>query len=264
MVIHINLEHLCNDLRRFWDLETIGITPNQQKPLTAGDSQILQEFHNSYHIEHGRRIVCLPKKNMCDLSLNRDTAERRFRTLQTRLQQDDALRTICEEQMLDHVMKEQVELAPTTESLTGVFYLPHHAVKKERRGKIRWRIVFNVSSSEGNSPSLNDVLEMGPILLSEVLATLLHFRGHSVAVIGDIKQAFLQLSLDRRDRDLTRFIWYRISKDDKGKHYTTHEVVTYRSTRLPFGLTCSPFPLSATARELATMCREEYPNAAPC
>ena len=263
MVIHINLEHLCNDLRRFWDLETIGITPNQQKPLTAGDSQILQEFHNSYHIEHSRRIVCLPKKNMCDLSLNRDTAERRFRTLQTRLQQDDALRTICEEQMLDHVMKEQVELAPTTESLTGVFYLPHHAVKKERRGKIRWRIVFNVSSSEGNSPSLNDVLEMGPILLSEVLATLLHFRGHSVAVIGDIKQAFLQLSLDRRDRDLTRFFWYRISKDDKGNHYTTHEVVTYRFTRLPFGLTCSPFLLSATVRELATMCREEYPNAAP-
>jgi len=165
--------------------------------------------------------------------------------------------------MLDHVMKEQVELAPTTESLTGVFYLPHHAVKKERRGKIRWRIVFNVSSSEGNSPSLNDVLEMGPILLSEVLATLLHFRGHSVAVIGDIKQAFLQLSLDRRDRDLTRFFWYRISKDDKGNHYTTHEVVTYRFTRLPFGLTCSPFLLSATVRELATMCREEYPNAAP-
>jgi len=33
-------------------------------------------------------------------------------------------------------MKEQVELAPTTENSTGVFYLPHHAVKKERRGKI--------------------------------------------------------------------------------------------------------------------------------
>jgi len=139
---------------------------------------------------------------MCDLSLNRDTAGRRFHTLQKRLQQDGTLRTIYEEQILDHVMKEQVELAPTTENSTGVFYLPHHAVKQERRGKIKWRIDFDASSGEGNSPSLNDVFEMGPNLLPEVLATLLRFRGHPVAVIGDIQEAFHQLSLDRRDRDL--------------------------------------------------------------
>jgi len=70
--------------------------------------------------------------------------------------------------MLDHVVKQQVELAPTTEESTGMFYLPHHVVKKERHGKIKWRIVFDASSSEGNSPSLNDVLEMGPNLLPEV------------------------------------------------------------------------------------------------
>jgi len=116
MVNHINLEHLDNDLRRFWDLQTIGITPNQQKPLTAKDFQILKEFRNSYRIEDGRRVVRLPKKNMCDLSSNRDTEERRFRTLQKRIQQDDALRTIYKEQMLNHVVKEQVELAPTTEN----------------------------------------------------------------------------------------------------------------------------------------------------
>jgi hypothetical protein len=65
---------------------------------------------------------------MCDLSPNRDTAERRLRALQKRLQQDNALRTIYKEQMLDHLVKEQLELAPTTENSTGVFYLPHHAV----------------------------------------------------------------------------------------------------------------------------------------
>ena len=142
---------------------------------------------------------------MCHLSLNRDTAGRRFHTLQKRLQQDGTLRTIYEEQILDHVMKEQVELAPTTENLTGVCYLPHHAVKKERCVEIKWRIVSDASSSEGNCPSLNDIFEMGPNLLPEVLATLLCFRGYPVAVIGDIKQAFPQLSLDQKDRDLTSF-----------------------------------------------------------
>jgi hypothetical protein len=159
---------------------------------------------------------------MCDLSLNRDTAERRFRTLQKRLQQDEALRTIYEEQALDNVVKEPVQLAPTTENSTGVFYLPHLPVKKERRWKIKWRIVFDASPSEGNSPSLNEVLEMGPNPLPEVLATLLRFRGHPEAIIGDIQQAFLQLSLDRKDRDLTRFLWYRIFKDDIGNRYTTN------------------------------------------
>jgi hypothetical protein len=262
MVNHVTLQHSDDDLRKFWDLETIGIMPCQETPLTAAGSDILQQFHDSYCIEDGRRVVRLPKKNVCDLSPNRVNAERRFRTLQRRLQQDDALRAIYEEQMLDHVRKQHVELTPHTEEATGMFYLPHHVVKKERRGKIKWRIVFDASSSESNSPSLNDVLEMGPNLLPEVFATLLRFREHPVAVIGDIQQAFLQLSLDRKDRDLTRFLWYRISQDDKGNYYTTNEVVTYRFTRLAFGLTCSPFLLSATVRELAAMRREEYPNAA--
>jgi hypothetical protein len=98
------------------------------------------------------------------MSPNRDTAERKFRALQKRLQQDNALRKIYKEQISDHVVK-QVEIAPTTENSTGVFYLPHHVAKKERRGKIKWRIAFDASSSEGHRPSLNDVLEMGPNLL---------------------------------------------------------------------------------------------------
>jgi len=133
---------------------------------------------------------------MCELSPIRSTAERRFRALQKRLQQDNALRLIYEEQILDYVVKHHVELAPATEETTGVFYLPHHVVKKDRRGKIKWRIVFDASSSEGTSPSLNDVLEMGPNLLPEVLAILLRFRAQPVAITGDIQQAFLQLSLE--------------------------------------------------------------------
>jgi hypothetical protein len=172
---------------------------------------------------------------------------------------NDALRAIYEEQMLDNVVKQHVELAPTMEESTGVFYLPHPLVKKERCGKIKWRIVFDASSSEGNNPSLKNVLEMGPTLLSEVLTTLLRFREHSVSIIGDIQEAFLQLSLDRKDGDLTSFLWYRIFQDDKGDCYATNEVVTYRSTCLPFGLTCSPFLLSATVREFTAMCIQDSP-----
>jgi hypothetical protein len=66
--------------------------------------------------------------------------------------------------------------------------------------------------------------------------------------------------MDRKDIHLTRILWYRISQDDEGNCYTTNEVVTFRFTRLPFGLTCSPYLLSATVKEIATLCREEYPK----
>jgi len=73
-------------------------------------------------------------------------------------------------------MKEQVELELTTENWTGVFTLPRHALKKERGGKIKWRIVFDASFSDCKSPSLNDVIEMSLKLLPDMLAALLCFR----------------------------------------------------------------------------------------
>jgi hypothetical protein len=83
-----------------------------------------------------------------------------------------------------------------------------------------------------------------------------------VGIIGDIGQAFLQLSHNQRDRDLIRFLWYRIVKDEDGNYDTTKEVITYRFTPMPFGLTCSPFLLSATIRELADLYKDEFPTAA--
>jgi hypothetical protein len=155
-----------------------------------------------------------------------------------------------------------VEIATSGEGAADEFYLPHHAVKREKRGEAKWRIVFDGSSPEDHAPFLNDALEMGPNLHPEILTTLLRFRLHPVGIIGDIGQAFLHLSLHRRDRDLTRFLWYRVFKGEDGSYDTTREIITCRFTRLPFGLTCSPFLLSATIRELGDMYKEVFPAAA--
>lgn len=45
-VNHKTLEHSDNDLRRFWDLETIGIPPNQERSMSTGDSQELQDIRD--------------------------------------------------------------------------------------------------------------------------------------------------------------------------------------------------------------------------
>jgi len=62
---------------------------------------------------------------------------------------------------------------------------------------------------------------------------------------------------------LTRFSWYRITQDSEGHYHTTDEIITYCFTRLPFGLTCSPFLLSAALREHADRHKGTFLTAAP-
>jgi hypothetical protein len=161
-------------------------------------------------------VVYLPKKGSITLPSNRHNAVKRFHTLEKRLEGNEAVGHVYHAHMLDYIRKGQVEIAPPEEEAIDIYYLPHHAVEKEERGDAKWRIVFDGSSHEDHAPSLNDALEMGPNLLPEILATLLRFRVYPVGIIGDISQGFLQLSLDRNDRDLTGFLWYRVTADDEG------------------------------------------------
>jgi hypothetical protein len=121
---------------------------------------------------------------------------------------------------------------------------------QRKRGDSKWRIVLDASSHERGVPSINDALEMGSKLLPQLFAILLCSRLNPVPIIGDIHQAILQLQLDPKDRHLTTFFWYRVTRDVEENYNTTDKVIFYRFTRLPFGLTCSPFLLSASVRDL--------------
>ena len=68
-----------------------------------------------------------------------------------------------------------MEVAPL-EDTTAMFYLPHNTVKKVKNGRKKGRIVFDASSQESNALSVNEVLEIGPNLQTEILAILLRFR----------------------------------------------------------------------------------------
>ena len=101
---------------------------------------------------------------------------------------------------------------------------------------------------------------MRPNLLPEILSVF-RFRLHKCAILGDVSQAFPQIAIDPTDRDLTRFMWYRVVPNSQGSYDTTDEVIIYRFTRLPVGLTSSPFLLSATIRTLGKMYHDTYPAA---
>ena len=79
--------------------------------------------------------------------------------------------------------------------------------------------------------SLNDVLHSGPCLLPFLQEILLRFRTGKIDLVTDIKQAFLQILINKEHHDLVRFLWYEdIYKENP-------ELVTLRFCRVVFGLT---------------------------
>ena len=122
-------------------------------------------------------------------------------------------------------------------------YMPHTAVICLDKDTTKVRIVFDASSKNGKHPSLNDCLYSGPCLLTLLFDILVRFRLHKIAIISDIKQAFLNIGISPSDQDYLRFIWF----DDVFSQ--NPKKIMFRFKRIVFGLTCSPFLLNATIRE---------------
>ncbi|GBM09392.1 hypothetical protein AVEN_184095-1 [Araneus ventricosus] len=116
-------------------------------------------------------------------------------------------------------------------------YLPHRAVIKEN-STTKIRPVFDASAKQKNGSSLNSCLEKGPNLLELIPSILNRFRLGTSGVIADIKKAFLQISIDYKNRDYLRFLWFENGDPDNLK--------IYRHERVVFGINASPFLFGAT------------------
>ncbi len=105
------------------------------------------------------------------------------------------------------------------------------------------RIVYNASAKENNTVnSLNDCLFRGPVLLPDLVGLLLNFRIHPIGMVSDVEKAFLQVSLQESQCDCTRFLFVK----DYNLPLTPTNLEVYRFTRVPFGMTSSPFLLSGS------------------
>ncbi len=120
------------------------------------------------------------------------------------------------------------KLEPTeVDSSTESWYIPHHMVQHNNKN----RVVYNCSFQfEGHS--LNEFLLPGPTLGPSLLAVLLRFREHPVAVSSDIRGMFHQVRLLPGDMPLLRFLWRDLMPE--------RPLDVYQWQVLPFGTTCSP------------------------
>jgi hypothetical protein len=142
-------------LRRFWELESLGVLEDEQS--------VYDKFTQEISFKNGRYMVSLPwKKSMARLPDNYMLCRRRLAGLLKRLNQDPQLLL-----QYDGVIKDQLhqgieEVVPSPEEAEGrVHYLPHHAVIRHDRETTKLRIVYD-ASAKADGPSFNNCLYTGP------------------------------------------------------------------------------------------------------
>ena len=227
------IECLENDLNKLWDLETLGIKQNEKPNYDRFIENIKQNDEKRYE-------TTLPFKETHPLIYDHfDLCEKRLKQLFTKLKGDEELlkkyNDVFEEQLKLGIIEE----APEESEVGECHYLPHHAVFREERTTTKLRVVFDASaSSEG--PSLNDCLYKGPQLTPLIFDILHRFRTYEVALTSDIEKAFLQISIDPKERDFLRFLWYDDVFSDSPR------LKRLRFARMTIGLTSSPFLLNGS------------------
>ncbi|XP_011883884.1 PREDICTED: uncharacterized protein LOC105571027, partial [Vollenhovia emeryi] len=224
------------EIADMWSLDVLGIRdPIETKTQKEKDDEMQEAFLKTVRVnEEGRYEIQLPwLPSHPALPRNKETAMRRLQSTERKLKADNLYAeydAVFNEWLAEGI----IERVPVQEEDDGGYYLPHRHVVKEG-STTRIRPVFDASAKERTSPSLNECLHKGPNLIELIASILLRFRENKIGVIADIKRAFLQISIDKRDRDFLRFLWY-----DAGGN-----IIVFRHCRVVFGVTSSPFILSA-------------------
>ncbi|XP_054287608.1 uncharacterized protein LOC129003337 [Macrosteles quadrilineatus] len=222
-----------------WSLDVLGIKdPVEVKSESSVKSRTMEHFVESVSVENdGRYQVKLPwVDDHPPLPTNLKVAQKRLGNLTNKLNSSGYFSSY--QQVLSDWEELGIIEKVNDANLEIGHYLPHRHVIKENSLTTKLRPVFDASAKEKNQPSLNDCLEKGDNLIELIPSILNRFRLHRYGVVADIEKAFLQIGVHMDDRDFLRFLW--INEDG--------QLVVYRHARVVFGVTCSPFMLSAVIK----------------
>ena len=233
------------NIEDFWRLETIGIGDSLDQ---LDDDRALEQFNSSVCFENSRYYIKWPwKYDSFDLPENLDIAIGRIKSLARRFNRDKSLLMKYDEVISSQITQGIIEkVTINTETTERRHYLPHHPVMTPSKSTNKLRIVYDASiKAKKGDKSLNECLHRGPVLLPDLCGILLRFKFQLIAIFADIEKAFLQVGIQKADRDITRFLWF---KDLTNLDVLDENLDTYRFCRVPFGIICSPFLLAGTIK----------------
>ncbi|XP_058448819.1 uncharacterized protein LOC131428793 [Malaya genurostris] len=250
-----NDDALDDAVKKYFALESLGITKSQKAMLSTEDERALKILRSTTSLCHGRyQTGLLWKYDDVRLPNSKPLAERRHRCLMKKLQRDPELLNILKLKMNDYLEKGYIRKLSSEESMMNndrIWYLPIFPVfNRNKPGKVR--IVWDAAASTGGV-SLNSVLLKGPDLLTSLLSVLHKFRERRVAISGDIREMYHQVVINDGDQHCQRFMW---CEDDEAG-----EPSEYIMKVMTFGATCSPSSAQFIMNENATRFEQQFPLA---
>ena len=102
---------------------------------------------------------------------------------------------------LDKGIIERFHQSEKVQPCHPIHYLPHNCVVSEDKSTNKLRIVYNALVRE-NGP---DCLHTWPPLTPDIPEILIRFRVQPIALVADIKRAFLMTTVKEEDREVLRF-----------------------------------------------------------
>ncbi|XP_031351409.1 uncharacterized protein LOC116176791 [Photinus pyralis] len=230
--VAINHIEEIHDLEtKFWELELLGIKDDAIQ--CDKKEEIMRNFYENFKYENKRYTVSLPWKNEVRPPPNRALAERRLRSVSSRMTPE--LYTEYDAVLKDWILTGILEEAEDNDK---GHYLPHRVVVREQSNTTRVRPVFDASAKSGFLPSLNDTLSECINFIELLPIILLRFRENLIGCCADIEKAFLRINVEEKDRDFLKILWW----NEEG------EIISLRHTRVVFGLKPSPFLLCAVIK----------------
>ena len=229
-------------LHCLWDLELIGIMDRET---------VHEAFERNVSFENGRYHVKLPLKEKHDtLPDNYELSLARLDSQVKRLRQNPPLLKDYDQIFKEHLDQGIIERVedPVQEHTPGItHYIPHQAGVKKEATTTKVRVVYDASAKDKpRCLSLNDCVYTVPSLSTEILKILLCFRGRKIRLVADIEKAFLNIAIDKEQRDMIQFLWVENIGNDNPY------VEVYQFCRVIFGMKCSPFLLNSTLQHHVT------------
>ena len=242
-------------LKKFWDLESIGIIEEKMGP-SVEEEYVVQQFKDKVKFDGQRYEVSLPwKKNCPKLTSNREISLKRLTKVEARLKKQPEQAQMYRDSINQYFNDGHARLLTVEdEQASKIHYLPHHPVFRKEKSTTKCRAVFDAATKTPEGVSLNDCLLPGPALQPDLVSLLIRFRFHRIGMMADLRKMFLQIKIAPEDQNVHRFLWRDLDSNA--------EVKEYCMTRLPFGDICSPYEAIATMHHHADQCKEVYPRAA--
>ena len=239
-------------LKRFWDLESIGITTTGQLHLTPEDKLAWDKVNNSLKFDGQHYAVAvLWRDERLQLPNNLPMPKKRLVSTERKLMKDTEIAVAYQQVLNDYLNKKDICHIPDEEPTPECqCLLPHFPVVRPEKATSKVWIVFN-GSAPFEGKSLNTEALTGLKLQSDIFDILVKFRKEWVALIVDISQMYHQLVPFLEDRPMHRFLWRNIQ--------INKEPEVYEFLRFVFGGCYCSFCAQFTWQKHTEIHQDTYP-----